>query len=127
MWALIKALILNWAFIKTLIKSLGSLGLLVPIAFLLKFIGLPLLMVLGILALPVLIVLMFLGLPFLLVFVIGGFLLSMVGTVLTLGFTVLKIALPIIAIVWVIKWIWGWGKNGNCGPVTPPPTEPKSE
>src|SRR5262245_4202683 len=113
MWALIKSLLLKWAFLKALIKSLGSLGILLPLAFLLKTFGLPLLIVLAILAVPILIVLVFLGLPFLLVFVIGGFLLSIVGSVLTVGLGLLKIVLPIILVVWLIRWIWGWGRNGG--------------
>ena len=54
MWTLIKSLLLKWALLKWLLKSLGSLGILVPIAFVLKMVGLPVLMVLAVLALPIL-------------------------------------------------------------------------
>ena len=47
MWSLIKSLLLKWALLKWLLKSLGSLGILVPIAFVLKMVGLPVLMVLA--------------------------------------------------------------------------------
>ena len=53
MWTLIKGLLLKWAMLKWLLKSLGSLGILVPIAFILKMVGLPVLMVLAVLALPI--------------------------------------------------------------------------
>ena len=49
MWTLIKGLLLKWALLKWLLKSLGSLGILVPVAFVLKMIGLPVLMVLAVL------------------------------------------------------------------------------
>jgi hypothetical protein len=33
----------------------------------------------------------------------------------------LKIALPIILIVWLVKWIRGRGKNGSVTPPSMPP------
>ena len=72
MWTFLKGLLVQWAILKLLLKSLGSLGILVPLAFLLKLIGLKLIAVLGILALPLLIVLAIIGLPFILVFLMGG-------------------------------------------------------
>ena len=123
MWALIKGLILKWAFFKALLKSFRSLAFLLPIAFLLKFIGLPILAVLGIIAAPVLFFLAIIGLPFLLVFVIGGILVAMVFMALSVGLVVLKIALPIILIVWLIRWVFG--RNGNGGGTNPDEIQPK--
>ena len=48
MWTLIQTL-LKGALLKWLLKTLGSLGILVPVAFILKMVGLPVLMVLTIL------------------------------------------------------------------------------
>ena len=46
MWALLKSLLTKWAFFKVLLKALGSLAWLIPIAFVLKAIGLPFLLLL---------------------------------------------------------------------------------
>src|SRR5687768_2867620 len=105
MWALIKGLLLKWAMLKWLLKSLGSLGILVPIALLLKTVGLPLLMVLGVLALPILIMLALFGMPFILVFLIGGALLAILSAVLSFGLLALKIIVPIVLLIWLAKWI----------------------
>lgn len=122
MWTLIKGLLLNW-----LLKSLGSLGLWVPIAFILKMVGLPILMVIGVLALPVLIMLALFGMPFLLVFLIGGALLAILGSVLTFGLMALKIIVPIVLLVWVLRWVMGWGSKSDDVPPTPPATGPVSD
>ena len=85
MWTLIKGLLLKWAMLKWLLKSLGSLGILVPIAFVLKLVGLPVLIVLAVLALPILLMLMLFGMPFILVFLFGGALLAILSAVLSFG------------------------------------------
>ena len=101
MWAILKSLLTKLAIWKLLLKSLGSLAWLVPVAFLLKAIGLPALILLGVLALPLLLVLLVLGLPIILVFLMGGFLLSITMAVLSIGLVALKMAIP-IAIVWFV-------------------------
>ncbi len=105
MWALIKSLLAKWAVFKVLLKALGSLAWLIPIAFVLKAIGLPMLLLLLILAVPILVVLAVIGLPILLVFVVGGFLLSILFTIVSVGFAALKIALPILLVVWIVNWL----------------------
>lgn len=105
MWTLLKAVLVKWAVFKVLLKTLGSFAFLIPIAFLLKFIGLPLLGVLAVLALPILFVLAIIGLPLFIVFIAGGAILALVGTVLTIGLAVLKIALPVILLVWFVNWL----------------------
>ena len=118
MWTFLKGLLVQWAILKLLLKSLGSLGILVPLAFLLKLIGLKLIAVLGILALPLLIVLAIIGLPFILVFLMGGFLLALVAGALSLGIMVLKIVLPIAIVFWLLSWLFGKRRGDKPGGAT---------
>jgi hypothetical protein len=105
MWTVLKALALRLAIGRTLGGMLGTLFfLLVPIAGVLKLVGLPILIVLGIVGAPVFLLLAAIGLPVLLVVGFGAVLLLFVGILLTLGLIALKIALPIILIVWLVKW-----------------------
>ncbi|MEP6730077.1 MAG: hypothetical protein ABJE10_05545, partial [bacterium] len=76
-----------------------------PIAAILKFIGLPLLIVLGVTGAPLFLLLAAVGLPVLLVVGIGGMIMLSVGVMLALGLMALKIALPIILIVWFVRWL----------------------
>ena len=80
-------------------------AVLAPVAGILKFIGLPLLLVLGVVGAPVFLLLGAIGLPALLVVGIGGVIVALVGILLVVGFTLLKIALPIILVVWFVRWI----------------------
>jgi hypothetical protein len=105
MWNLIKWLLAKWALWRILLKTLGSLAFLIPIALILKFIGLSILKVLAVMGLPIFIVLAVIGLPFILVFVFGGLLIALLFAVLTLGFAALKIALPIILVIWIVRWL----------------------
>src|SRR5688572_2036756 len=105
MWAIIKSLLLKWPLFKLLLKSLGSLAWLIPVAFVLKAIGLPILILLAVLALPLIIVLVVLGLPLILIAVVGGGLLMLTFWVVSLGLMALKIALPIILVFCVIRWL----------------------
>ena len=126
MWTLIKGLLLKWAMLKWLLKSLGSLGILVPIAFVLKMVGLPVLIVLAVLALPVLLMLALFGMPFILVFLFGGALLAILSAVLSFGLMALKIVVPIVLVVWLAKWMMG--RNGSKPDEgTVPPTGPVSD
>jgi hypothetical protein len=118
MWAFLKAILVKWALIKSLLKILGSLGWLVPLAFILKAVGLPLLILLAVLAIPLLIVLAVIGLPLILVVVVGGALLTFTMWIVSMGLLALKIALPIIAIFWVIRWLTRSRDNGTSE--TPP-------
>ena len=110
MWALIQSLLTKHALLKLLLRTLGSLGWLVPVAFILKFIGLPVLAVLAILALPVFVVLAIVGLPVMFAFVAGILLLVGFFALLSFGIAVLKIAVPILIVYWLLKW---WFKNGK--------------
>jgi len=105
MWTLIKSLLLKWALLRTLLRVLGSLGWLLPLAFVLKAVGIPLLLLLAVLAIPLFVVLAVIGLPFLLVMLVGGALLSLTMWIVSLGLVALKIALPVLLVVWVIRWL----------------------
>ena len=116
MWSLITSLLAKWALFKLLLKTLGSMAWLIPVAFILKLIGLPVLIVLAILAAPVFIILAIIGLPIMFVIVAGGLLLVGIFFLLSMGLLVLKIAIPIVLIYWLIKWIFGNGKKNSIDP-----------
>jgi hypothetical protein len=106
MWTVLKALALRLAIGRTLGGVLATLLLLVvPIAGVLKIVGLPILIVLGIVGAPLFLLLAAIGLPVLFVIVAGGVLLLLVGALLTLSLFALKIVLPIVLIVWLVRWL----------------------
>jgi hypothetical protein len=120
MWTLIKTILTKWALLKLLLRGLGSLGWLIPVAFILKFIGLPMLMLmlLLLLALPIFIVLALIGLPFILVIVFGGMLIAGLFLLLKLGLVVLTVAVPILLVYWVVRWFLRNGKSRDGEPAT---------
>jgi hypothetical protein len=133
MWSAIKWLLLRIAAIRWVFK-LGWLGLLIPIAFVLKTIGLPLLLILLVLALPVLFMFFVFGLPVFLVVMAGGAFMGLVSFVLTLSFAVLKIAIFVVLPIWLVfaiaprvaRWFKRGGNGGSDSkPSTPP--NPASE
>ncbi len=121
MLGLLRWIVVKLAVVRMLWKLLGGLGLFLPLAFLLKLVGLPALLVLGVLALPLLFVLLIIGLPIFLVVMVGGAFLALLFFALTIGLVVLKIAVLValpIWIVWqVVRWISGRGDKGK--PPTP--------
>jgi hypothetical protein len=136
MWSAIRWLVLRIVAARWLFK-LSGLALLLPIAMLLKTIGLPLLGVLGVLAFPILILLFVFGLPIFLVFVVGGLLISMLGIALTMGLVAIKIGLFIVLPVWLVFKLFstigrrGGGTNGgssktdtSTGPTPSAPADP---
>jgi len=133
MWLAIKALALRWL----LARSFGGLVsvlllLAVPLAGVLKVIGLPLLIVMGIVGLPILLLLAVIGLPILLVVVTVSVIMAVVGTMLAAGIALLKIAIPVVLIFFLLRWIWRKvrSRRGDTGPTsdtstgTPPGAEP---
>ena len=116
MWSLITSLLAKWALLKLLLQTFGSLGWLIPIAFILKFIGLPVLAVLALLALPVFIILAIVGLPIMFVLVAGILLLVGFFAMLSIGILVLKIAIPVLLVYWLLRW---WFRNGKKNSVDP--------
>ena len=114
MWMLLKGLALRFVVGRTIGGLFATLLLvLVPVAGVLKVIGLPVLIVLGVIGAPVFLLLAMIGLPVLLVLGIGGVLLFFVGILLALGVLAIKIILPIVLVVWLVKWIVG--KNRRSG------------
>ena len=101
MFATITSVALRLAAIRWAFKSLVGLGL-VPIAFVLKLVGLPILAVLGVLALPVMFVLFFLGLPVFLVLIVAALLMGGLFFVLTIGLVALKIFLFVVLPIWLV-------------------------
>jgi hypothetical protein len=124
MWSAIRWLILRIVAARWLFK-LGGLAFLLPLAMLLKTIGLPLLGVLAIVAFPILVLLFLFGLPIFLVLVVGGLLIGMFGVVLTMGLFAIKIGLFVVLPAWLIWKLFskvfcrGGGTNGTNGSSKP--------
>ena len=116
MWSLITSLLAKWALFKLLLKTLGSMAWLIPVAFILKLIGLPVLIVLAILAAPVFIILAIVGLPIMFVIVAGILLIVGFFFLLSMGLLVLKIAIPVILIYWLFKWLFRNGRKNSIDP-----------
>ncbi|NUO95574.1 MAG: hypothetical protein HOQ15_10325 [Gemmatimonadaceae bacterium] len=122
MWLLLKGLALRFLVGRTVGGLLGTLLLvLVPLGGILKVVGLPILMVLGVLGAPLFLLLGLIGLPILFVLAFGGILLAFVGVLLAVGIFAIKIILPIVLIVWFVRWIFRSVKKGPASDVAPPP------
>ena len=118
---LLKALALKLIAGRTVGGVFGLLTLLlVPLAAVLKFIGLPLLFVLGVLGAPVFLILGAIGLPVMLVIGIGGALIVAMGLFLTLGIMAIKIVLPIVLIVWFVRWLRRRPDSSGVAPASGP-------
>lgn len=117
MFAFIKWIVVKLAVVRLLWRLIGGLGLFLPLAFLLKFVGLPALMVLGVLAIPLFFVLLIIGLPVFLVVAVGGAFLGVLFMALTLGLVALKVAIFVVLPIWVVwqvgKWIFGRDRKGE--------------
>ena len=113
---MITGLMLRLAALRWFLK-LGGLGLLLPVAFLLKVIGVPILAVLSVLALPLLILLFVIGLPVFLVLIVGSMLMGLLGMALTIGVAALKfglfVVLPILLLVKILSWLFRRGGGGD--------------
>lgn len=130
MWSAIRWLVLRVAAIRWLFK-LGWLGALIPIALMLKSVGLPLLIVLAVVGIPVLILLFLFGLPVILVLAFGGLFLGLLGVGLMVGLAMLKFLIFVVLPIWLIwklaRTIWCWtfkrrgGTDGESSSPTPPP------
>jgi hypothetical protein len=131
MWTIVKA----WLLKLILQRSLGAvlaalLAILLPIAAVLKVVGIPLLLVLLIIGAPLLLLLAIIGLPLLVVIGGGMAIVGVISAVLALGFALLKIALPILFVVWLLRWLFAGrnGRNGKEQSVDPgPSTDPGAD
>ena len=107
MTALLKLLLLRWFATKSLGGVVALLAVVaLPLAGVLKVVGLPILAVLGVVALPIALVLAVIGLPLLLVAGAVGMIVAVLGAVLSLGLLAIKIVVPIVLIVWFVRWIF---------------------
>ncbi|HEY4133309.1 MAG TPA: hypothetical protein VGM50_22010 [Gemmatimonadaceae bacterium] len=124
MLAFITKLVAQIAMIRWLFK-LGGLVLLLPIAAMLKAIGLPVLIVLLVIGAPILILLFLFGLPIFAVLAVGSLLIGFVAMLLMLGVAALKFALFVVLPIWLIWKLgcWAWrGMSRRDGGDTPPST-----
>lgn len=121
MWTLLKSLLVKFALVRWILGSLGSLGVLLPVAlFLLKF-GWPLLLVLGVLAVPLLIFLAIIGLPIIAVLAVGGLVLGAVAMLLPVALVVFKVFLFVVLPIWALFKVAGWVfGRGRPKPPAPP-------
>ena len=108
MLALMKWLVLRLAAVRWILKAFGGLAFLLPVAFLLKIVGLPIIGVLSVLALPVFFMLFIFGLPIFLVLIAGGVVMAMLFAVLTIGIVAVKIGLFIVLPAWLIWKLASW-------------------
>ena len=120
MWSLIKWLAMKLAIVRWVFKIIALFSFL-PIAFLLKAVGLPLLIVLAVLALPVLFLLFLFGLPLFLVMLVGGVAMAVIFAALTFGLIALKIAIFVVLPIWVVWKLLSWIFRGRTP--QPKPTE----
>ena len=107
MWSLIKWLAMRLAIVRWIFKVLGLLAFL-PLAFLLKAVGLPLLIVLAVLALPVLFLLFLFGLPIFLVFLAGAVVMGVLFIALSIGVLALKVAVFVVLPAWLLWRLVSW-------------------
>lgn len=107
MWLFLKAMIVRWVLANTLGRLLLlALGVLLPFAGVLKLIGIPVLIVLLVLGAPVLLLLAAIGLPLMIVVGVGGAIVAAMFALLSMSLVLIKIFLPIILFVWLVRWIW---------------------
>ncbi|HKN67897.1 MAG TPA: hypothetical protein VJW73_16550 [Gemmatimonadaceae bacterium] len=114
MWSLIKWLAMRLAVVRWIFKVLGLVAFL-PIAFLLKAVGLPLLIVLAVLALPVLFLLFLFGLPIFLVLLVGGLAMGALFVALSIGMLALKFAIFVVLPIWLTYKLVAWLFRGRGG------------
>jgi hypothetical protein len=130
MLAFITRLVAQLAMIRWLFK-LGGLALLLPLAALLKVIGLPLLLILLVVGAPIMILLFLFGLPIFAVLAIGGLAVGLVAMLLVLGFAALKFAIFVVLPIWLMWklacWAWRGMSRKRGGDNPPPPPASTSE
>ena len=112
MWLLLKGFALRFLVGRTVGGTFLALLLaIVPIGGVLKLVGLPLLLVLAVIGAPLFLLLALIGLPVLLALAFGGLLLALLGAVLALGILAIKIVVPMVLVVWFVRWMLRDGKT----------------
>jgi hypothetical protein len=112
MWSFLKWLAMKLAIVRWIFKILGLFAFL-PIAFLLKAVGLPLLIILAVLALPVLLLLFLFGLPIFLVMLAGGLAMGVLFAALAFGVLALKVAIFVVLPMWLLWKLASWIFSGR--------------
>jgi hypothetical protein len=120
MLAFISRLVMQLAAIRWLFKLGGLAALLLPLAGLLKVVGIPLLMILLVLGFPIIILLFLFGLPIFAVLLFGGLIVGFLGMVLTIGIAAIKFAIFVVLPIWLIWKVGCWifraaFKRGDAG------------
>lgn len=123
MWSFLKWLVTRLGIVRWLFKILG-LGVFLPLAFVLKAIGLPVLIVLAVLALPILFLLFLFGLPIFLVFAFGALVLGILFATLAFGLLALKFAVFVVLPIWLLWKAASWLFSGRRGVVRPESPRP---
>lgn len=117
MWTVLKWLAARLTVLRWISKIL-SFSLFVPVALLLKAVGLPALMILGVLALPVLLLFVLFGLPVFLVLVLGGLAMGVLFAALSAGLIALKVVVFVVVPIWIVWQVGAWlfGSRRKRGP-----------
>ena len=123
MLAFISRLVMQLAAIRWLFK-LGGLALLLPLAAILKVVGIPLLIILMIVGAPVILLLFLFGLPIFAVLALGGLIIGLFTMVLTLGIAAIKFAIFVVLPIWLMFTLASWVFRGFRGGSRPSDSEP---
>lgn len=114
MWLLLKGLALRAVVGRTVGGMFLTLLLaIVPLGGMLKLVGVPLLLVLAVVGAPLFLLLALIGLPVLLVLAFGGVLLALLAGLLVLGVFAIRIVVPIVLLVWLVRWMLRDGRTGR--------------
>lgn len=124
MWSILKTLLVQGVLAKTFLRSFGWLAWLIPAGFLLKLVGIPLLIVMAVLGAPVILLLLVIGLPIFVVLLFAALILGILGSVLTVGIAVAKIVIPIVLMVWLVRWFLARDDTHHPVPASAQPVEP---
>jgi hypothetical protein len=122
MWVFMKTALLGWLLKQTFGRLiLVLMGALLPIAALLKGVGLPLLIVVLVLGAPLFVLLALVGLPLLLVAITVGLLMAAVAAALKIGLMLLAVVLPVVGVVLIARWLLNGEHGDDAPPVEPAP------
>lgn len=112
MWNVLKTVMLGWFLRRSFGMVLGLLVLIVLLlALVLTGLGMPFALVLLLVGVPLLVLLVLTGLPRGIAVGGAGAVLGVVGAILKLGLLALKIALPIVLVVCIVRWLRNRGND----------------
>jgi len=112
MWNVLKTVMLGWFLRRSFGMVLGLLMLIVLLlALVLTGLGMPLALVLLLVGVPLLVLLVLTGLPRGIAVGGAGVVLGIVTAILKLGLLALKIAIPIVLVVCIVRWLQRRGND----------------